>query len=210
MQWNWLFQSSNQDKKDHGLQQSSSGNQREALIVRLCENSPSSFSKSNNKKPALATQCFILIEEQLQMYGALSTQVYFPGVEPENHHQVSTQHRYFCCLAVLSVVGSGLSFFRTICRVLGLTFVTEPVLTAHQCFIYCWTSLLHPWVGWGWVRVWEGAHLGPLSPKDQRHSIPYDIMLSNNTSGGEGEESFQSCCCCQWALLARCCDEFFG
>lgn len=70
LQWNWLFQSSNQDKKDHGLQQCSSGNQGEALIARLCENSPSSFSKSNNKKPALATQSFILVLEQLQMSGA--------------------------------------------------------------------------------------------------------------------------------------------
>ena len=156
------------------------------------------------------------------MPGILSILVYWPSVEPENHYQVYTRHRHFCCLAVLGLVGMELVFFITACRVLCFSFVTKAVLTAHQCFSYCRTVLAHiknfsvshsaPPAS----RLRVGKRLGrdtartadPNQPK--RYSIPHNIMLSNNTWGWEGEESFQSNCCSQRVSLAWCCDKFFG
>lgn len=71
------------------------------------------------------------------MPGVLSTQVYLPSVEPENHYQVYTRHRHFCCLAVLGLVGMELNFYITAHMVLYFSFVTKTVPITHHCFSYC-------------------------------------------------------------------------
>lgn len=141
----------------------------------------------------------ILIEQQLQMPGILSTQLYLPNLEPENNHWVYTEHSHFCCLAVLGLLGMELIIIITGCSVLWPSSVTKTVLAAHQCFSSCWTVLAQHQellcsdfaapasrlrVG---SRLEEGVEPGQLTPTDQRE-IPYHVICSAIISGSEREE----------------------
>lgn len=89
----------------------------------------------------------------------------------------------------VSLDGIELIFFIAAHMVSSFRFVTKTVFIEHQCFSYCWTVLIQQqglfyffFPSTNRLRVEEsGTQPGQPSPTDQRHSLPYNIMLSNKT-----------------------------